>query len=276
MRVAVTGSRGLVGSPVATACEAIGWEVIALDRLDGLDVCSPDLADSLEDVDAILHSAAPGNIHDIERDRVGATRDHCAGNVSVVEAAARVGARVVAASTWEVYSGGPLPITEETGELRPDHFYGALKLAAEQTLLGAAAELDVSAVALRIGTVWASAGRREGVIPLFIDRARQGSPIIVQGDAGRQFTRAEDVAQAFILAAQCESAPALNIVAADMIQIADLAQFVADRFDSPIVRVEAREHDAATLRIDSSRAGAELGWNVRRPFWDWLDDELDA
>jgi nucleoside-diphosphate-sugar epimerase len=258
------------------ACESLEWEVVALDRRDGLDVCSPELPRFLGKVDVVLHCAAPGNIHEIEKNRVLATTDHCTGNVSIVEAASQIGARVVAASTWEVYSGGPAPISETTGEVRPDHFYGALKLAAEQTLLGAASELDVSATALRIGTVWASEGRREGVIPLFVDRARNGLPITIEGNAGRQFTRAEDVAQAFVLAAQNESSPIVNIVAPEMIQIASLAQYVADRFDSPIHQGAAREHDASTLEIDSGRARTELGWEVRRSFWEWLDDEVKA
>jgi nucleoside-diphosphate-sugar epimerase len=248
--------------------------VVALDRIDGFDVCSPGLSGVVGAVDAILHCAAPGNIHDIESNRLGAATDHCTGNVSVVEAAASVNARVVAASTWEVYSGGPSPVSETTGEVDPDHFYGAMKLASERVLIGAASELNVSAVALRIGTVWASAGRREGVIPLFIDRARRGLPISVQGNAGRQFTRAEDVAMAFVLAAQHDSSPLVNIVAPEMVGIADLARHVADRFDAPIEYSAAREHDAATLEIDSRRARDELGWEASRSFWEWLDDEL--
>jgi dTDP-4-dehydrorhamnose reductase len=68
---------------------------------------------------------------------VSATTDHCTGKVCVVEAAARINARVVSASTWEVYSCGPIPISELTSEIHPDHFYGAMKLAADQTSLGA-------------------------------------------------------------------------------------------------------------------------------------------
>lgn len=276
MKMAVTGSRGLVGSHVVSACVAMGWEVVSLDRLDGFDVCSPDLPDFVGDVDAILHCGAPGNIHEIAQNRVRSTIDHCAGSVSVVEAAARIDARVVAASSWEVYSGGPSPITEVTGELHPDHFYGAMKLASEQTLLGTAAELGVSAVALRIGTVWGSAGRRDGVVPLFVDRARAGSPLVVRGDAGRQFTRVEDVAHAFVLAGQQGSSPVVNVVAPEMIRIDDLARFVADRFESLIRYDDAREHDADTLEIDSTRAWTEFGWKTQRSFWDWLDDELTA
>jgi hypothetical protein len=38
----------------------------------------------------------------------------------------------------------------------------------------------------------------------------------------------------------------------------------------------AREHDAVSLEIDSSRARDELGWEVSRSFWERFDDELTA
>ena len=116
--------------------------------------------------------------------------------------------------------------------------------------------------------MWASQGRRDGFIPIFIDRAASGESLVVEGNAARQFTRVEDVAAAFALAAAQTTSPALNIVADQLVTIRRLAEVVADRFAVDVIEGTGRHHDAPTLEIDSSLATEELGWQPRRGFWE--------
>ena len=71
-------------------------------------------------------------------------------------------------------------------------------------------------MALRLGTAYGSGLRPNSVFRIFIDRARRGKPLTIQGDGmqSRQFTHTSDIARAFELAAHSRaSGIALNVTA---------------------------------------------------------------
>lgn len=289
MRALVTGAAGFLGRHIARRFRDSGWEVTGFDLtpFDEPDVefLQGDLAsaDSLERAmrgqDVVAHVGAIGDVYLAASDPVLAARVNVVGTANVAEAAAGNGTRVIYASTWEVY-GEPRyqPIDEEHPTV-PDHPYSITKLAGESMLLAASRLRDVQVVALRLGTAFGPGLRPNSVFRIFIDKARRGEPITIQGDGsqGRQFTHAYDIANAFELAASASlSGIALNVVAPETVTIKELAERVVERFPTELTFGDPRPGDVPPAAVSAAQAMEKLGWQPEMAFSKGLDDLIDS
>lgn len=284
MRAVVTGAAGFLGRHIARRFRDSGWEVTGFDLSPftepGIQAVQGDLtsAESIERVmagqDVVAHVGAIGDVYLAASDPVLAARVNVVGTANVAEAAAASDTRVIYASTWEVY-GEPRyqPIDEEHPTV-PDHPYSITKLAGESLLLAASRLRDVQAVALRLGTAFGPGLRPNSVFRIFIDKARRGDPIVIQGDGsqGRQFTHADDIAKAFELAASSSlSGIALNVVASDTVTIKGLAELVVERFPTELTFGDPRPGDVPPAIVSAAQAADKLGWQPETDFSQGLD-----
>lgn len=289
MKALVTGAAGFLGRHVARRFRDAGWSVVGFDvamfEEPGVVPYQGDLTEAnsvdqaVREVEVIAHVGAIGDVYLAGEQPALAAEVNVVGTANVIEAALRHGARVIYASTWEVY-GEPewQPVTEEH-PTRPDHPYSITKLAGEALLLAAAELRGLSGVALRLGTAYGSGLRPNSVFRIFIDRARRAEPITIQGDGsqGRQFTHASDIARAFELAAvKPVSGMALNIVSPEMVSIKELAERVVERFPTTLTFGEPRPGDVAPALVSAKRASLELGWSAEMGFDSGLDELISA
>jgi UDP-glucose 4-epimerase len=288
MRVLITGAAGFLGRHVARRFLEDGFEVTAFDRQV---VWSPDIQSvvgDLRDADAvaaaamghetICHVGAIGDVYLAAEQPALASEVNVTGSANVAAAAQQVEARVVYASTWEVYGEPRYQPIDEDHPHEPDHPYNITKLAGEQVLLAADRLRDVPVVALRLGTAYGSGLRPNSVFRIFIDKARAGEPITIQGDGsqGRQFTHAADIASAFSVAARSDvRGVALNTVAPDMVSIRELAETVVARYPTEITFGEPRPGDVPPAIVSSARIAETLGWRAETPFEQGLGELMD-
>ena len=285
----MTGAAGFLGRHIARRFRDSGWEVTGFDLTPfnepDVEFLQGDLAsaDSLERAmrgqDVVAHVGAIGDVYLAASDPVLAARVNVVGTANVAEAAAGNGTRVIYASTWEVY-GEPRyqPIDEEHPTV-PDHPYSITKLAGESMLLAASRLRDVQVVALRLGTAFGPGLRPNSVFRIFIDKARRGEPITIQGDGsqGRQFTHAYDIANAFELAASASlSGIALNVVAPETVTIKELAERVVERFPTELTFGDPRPGDVPPAAVSAAQAMEKLGWQPEMAFSKGLDDLIDS
>jgi UDP-glucose 4-epimerase len=187
--------------------------------------------------------------------------------------------RVVYASTWEVYGQPEYQPIDETHPTRPDHPYNITKLAGESLLLAACRLNGISAMALRLGTAYGPGLRANSVFRVFIDRARDGMPITIQGDGSqaRQFTHASDIARAFVLAANStRSGIPLNIVDPRLTTIRELAELVSQNIPTELTFGEARPGDVPSSYVSADAAKKMLGWTPEVLFEDGLMDLING
>lgn len=284
MKAVVTGAAGFLGRHVARHVADAGWDVT------GFDIVSFDepkvrtivgdlthfdsVNQALSGADVILHIGAIGDVYLAGEQPELAAAVNVVGTANVARAALNHDARVVYASTWEVYGE---PITEPLDEnhpTNPDHPYSITKLGGESLLLAACRLSGLSGIALRLGTAYGSGLRSNSVFSIFIDRAMNEEPITIQGDGsqGRQFTHASDIARAFLLAAQSEaSGIALNIVSPETTTIRELAERIVARFPTELTFGPARQGEVPPARVSAKRANAELGWVAEVPFDEGID-----
>lgn len=289
MKALVTGSAGFIGKHVSRAMLADGFDVTGYDQKDTdepgvesvignfLDLES--LTTAVRGHDVIVHIGAIGDVYLAATNPELAAAVNVTGSTNIALAAEAAGARVVYASTWEVYGDPVYEPVDENHPCEPDHPYNITKLAGERMLLAANRLRDVPVIALRLGTAYGLGMRLNSVFEIFILKALAGEPITIQGDGsqGRQFTHARDIARAFVAAAKSEvRGMPLNVVSPEMISIKQLAELVTERFPTEVTYGQPRPGDVTPSYVSASRIEEVLGWKAEVSFEEGMEELLSA
>ncbi|TYT62981.1 NAD-dependent epimerase/dehydratase family protein [Natrialba swarupiae] len=282
--VLVTGGAGFVGSHLVDALLPHN-EVRVLDDFssgrreyvpDDATVIEGDVGDedvlarAMDDVDLVFHQAAIVSVTESVDDPQRSHETNLEASLELLERARREDARVVVASSAAIY-GHPdeLPVTE-SASMDPTSPYGIQKLALDQYARLYADLYDLATVTLRYFNVYGprQQGPYSGVISMFLDQARAGEPITVEGDGSqtRDFVHVSDVVRANLRAATTETVGrAYNVGTGERTAIRTLAETVRNVVDSssPIVHRDPRPGDVRHSRADVSKARRELDFEAR-------------
>jgi UDP-glucose 4-epimerase len=204
--------------------------------------------------------------------------------LSILEAARREDARVVVASSVAIY-GDPVdvPIHEEDAKA-PTSPYGVDKLAIDHYVRLYNDLYGLETVALRYFNVYGprqSAGEYSGVVSTFLEQARSGQPITVEGegDQTRDFVHVSDVVRANLAAAATDNVGrAYNVGTGDSITILGLAELIRDVTGSAseVVHVDPRPADIERSEADVARARRQLDFESRVALADGLRELAGA
>jgi UDP-glucose 4-epimerase len=290
MRVLVTGSSGFLGGQVAhhlaadRSNQVIGFDLRSspddsFPCVQG-DLCEPDaLRNAARGMDVLVHFAGVGDVYLAAESPALAAQANVVGTSNVATAAAEAGAKVVYASTWEVYGPPIADPVDEQHPCNPGHIYAATKLAGELVLRALHRHYGAPVVILRLGTAYGPGMRPNTVFNRFVQAAKAGGAVVVQGTGAqwRQFTHTSDIASAVQLAAASElNDKTLNIVSEESVTILQLAELVAFRYQAPVTFAPERPCDPAPSRISSAEALRNLGWRAAVDFRQGLAELLDG
>jgi len=289
LKALVTGAAGFIGPHVINRLIADGFDVAAFDlqevEMPGVRSIVGDLTDAVDvnkavsEVDVVCHIGAIGDVYLAGNEPALAASVNVTGTANIAVAAAKAEARVVYASTWEVYGEPEYQPLDENHPTNPDHPYNITKLAGEAMLFAADRLQDVPTIALRLGTAYGVGLRSNSVFRIFIDRARAGEPITIQGDGAqsRQFTHAHDIAKAFSMACRSDLREvALNTVAPEAVSIKELAELVVARFPTELTFGPPRPGDVPPAAVSGAKAEELLGWKAEIPFDEGLAELMDS
>jgi UDP-glucose 4-epimerase len=213
------------------------------------------------------------------------------GTTRVCEAARRNGiGRTILASTVWVYAAaaGDGPLREDTplASTGSAHVYTASKIAAELVVSSYGELYGLPYTILRYGIPFGPRMRKELVIPRFLESARNGVKITIQGDGlqFRNYVYVEDLAAAHVLALADDAADQVfNLEGPAPVSIRHVAEMACELID-PLAEIEfvpARPGDYAGRVVSVDKADRVLGWAPTTSFDDgmkryvewWLDDE---
>ncbi|WP_049889567.1 NAD-dependent epimerase/dehydratase family protein [Natronolimnohabitans innermongolicus] len=282
--VLVTGGAGFIGSHLVEAL-APHNEVRVLDDFssgdrsylpDDVTVVEGDLGDPIavqkaaRGVDLIFHHAAVVSVaRSVDAPR-RSNETNLEASLLLLEQARQEDARIVVASSAAVY-GHPdeLPITEGAST-EPTSPYGIQKLALDQYTRRYAELYDLETVALRYFNAYGprQQGPYSGVISTFLEQARAGDPITIEGDGEqtRDFVHVSDIVRANLRAATTDAVgEAFNIGTGSRTSVRELAETIRDATDSssPIVHCDPRPGDIRHSGADVSKAKRTLGFESR-------------
>ena len=190
-------------------------------------------------------------------------------------------ARVLVASSCEVYGNTGAHAADEDSPLRPHSPYAAAKAAGDRLAYAYGVTYGLNIAILRPCNVygpWQKSGSAGAVIPTFLDAARRGNPLQITGDGTqrREFLYVVDLVRAYaaLLDRETEPGATFNIGTGETASIEDLAQRIADRYG---VKCEynvraARPGEVSNFNLNSTRFRALTGWSPSVP----LDAGLDV
>jgi UDP-glucose 4-epimerase len=299
----ITGGAGFIGSHLAELLLTHGQKVLAIDNLSTgrlsnierlhsnasfhfsrADIMSEVVLDRLaSQSDIIIHLAATVGVDKIISSPAETIENNVKGTEVVLKAALRYGARVLIASTSEVYGKGlKIPFHEDDDVLlgatcKNRWSYAASKMVDEFLGLAYVHEHGLPVVVLRFfNTVGPrQTGQYGMVIPRFVGQALRGEPISVYGDGeqSRCFCNVHDVVRAVKALALSREAvgQVVNIGSHEEISIGELAKKVkaVTRSTSSIRRIPYDEayapgfEDMQRRVPDTSRVEKLVGWKPR-------------
>ena len=300
----ITGGTGFLGSNLCARLLREGRRVICLDnnytgRMENIaelqgnadfrfvkhDVCAP--FDPGEQLDEIYNLACPASPPAYQgRHSIDTTRTCVLGALDMLELAKAHGARILQASTSEVY-GEPLEHPQKEtyrGNVNPIGIracYDEGKRCAESLFFDYNRHEGVSIRVIRIfNTYGPKMDPKDGrVVSNFICQALRGEDITIYGDGSqtRSFCYVDDLIEGMVrmMAVEDETFTGpVNLGNPVEFTIRDLADIVLSKVggSSKLVHCELPSDDPTQRRPDISLAQTVLGWSPRVP----LEQGLDA
>ncbi len=287
-RILVTGGAGFIGSHLCRRLLGSGYEVMCLDNFysstrsnvsdllghPSFELVRHDVTFPLYvEVDQIFHLACPASPIHYQRDPVQTTKTSVHGSINMLGLAKRTGARVLLASTSEVYGDPAVHPQEESywGNVNPIGIrscYDEGKRCAETLFFDYWRQHRVQ---IKVARIFNTYGPRmhpqDGrVVSNFINQALAGEPVTVYGDGTqtRSFCYVDDLVDGLVrlMDSPVEVTGPINLGNPTEFTITELADAVAALTGSAheVVYFPLPSDDPTRRRPDITQAREVLGW----------------
>jgi len=304
-RTLITGGAGFLGSHLCDRFIDEGHEVICMDNLitgdtknvehlfelgsDSFRFVKHDVTDFIHvggELDYVLHFASPASPIDylelpIQTLKVGALGTHKALGLAKAK-----NARLLLASTSEVYGDPEIHPQKEdywgnVNPIGPRGVYDEAKRFAEAMTM---AYNRYHGVETRIVRIFNTYGPRMRIddgraLPTFMSQALNGEPLTVYGDGSqtRSFCYVDDLVDGIFRLLMSDEADPVNVGNPDEITIKEFAEEIIEltNSDSPLTFEPLPKDDPQVRQPDITRAREVLGWSPAVDRKDGLNRTLD-
>jgi len=303
-RVLVTGGAGFLGSHLCDRLISDGHEVLCLDNFftgdkanvvhllghPRFELIRHDIVEPiLLEVDWVFNLACPASPIHYQHNPIKTIKTSVAGAINMLGLAKRVGARILQASTSEVYGDPEVHPQHESywGRVNPIGIracYDEGKRCAEALFMDYHRSNRVDT---RIARIFNTYGPRMAfddgrVVSNFIRQALLGEPLTIYGDGSqtRSFCYVDDLVEGLVRLMRyegdaCHEPHNLgNPIEFTMLQLAEL---IRDRIQ-PGLAIERRplpQDDPKQRRPDIARAAQHLGWQPRVGLEEGIDATIE-
>jgi UDP-glucuronate decarboxylase len=302
-RILVSGGSGFLGSHLCERLLKEGHEVVCLDNfftgsrtnvehlLDDhrFELVRHDVTEPITmEVDQVYHLACPASPIHYQRNPVRTIRTAVEGTLNMLDLAREVKARILIASTSEVY-GDPTEHPQQenywgnVNPIGPRACYDEGKRCAEALAVSYARQYSVEVRIVRIfNTYGPRMHENDGrVVSNFIVQALRGEPITIYGEGQqtRSFCYATDLIEGFTrLMASEHGADPVNIGNPRETTVLELAEMIRrlTKSKSEIIRAPLPKDDPTRRKPDIGRAEKLLGgWGPKVSLEEGLSNTID-
>ncbi|TVQ06557.1 MAG: SDR family oxidoreductase [Leptolyngbya sp. DLM2.Bin27] len=301
MRILVTGGAGFIGSHLIDRLMTAGHEVICIDNFytghrrnllhwlnhPYFELIRHDVTEPIRlEVDQIYHLACPASPVHYQYNPVKTIKTNVLGTLNMLGLAKRVKARLLLASTSEVYGDPEVhPQPEEyRGNVNPIGIrscYDEGKRVAETLAFDYHRQNNVD---IRVARIFNTYGPRmlenDGrVVSNFVVQALQGNPLTVYGEGAqtRSFCYVSDLVEGLMRLMNGDYIGPVNLGNPDEYTILQLAQTVQSMVnpDSDLVYKPLPQDDPQRRKPDITKAKTFLDWSPAVPLQDGLKLTID-
>lgn len=295
----VTGGAGFIGSHLCDRLVEEGYKVICLDNLltgseknieslvgnpnfefiegDTTDQSANAPIDRIENLDCIFHLASPASPIDYQNYPEETLLSNSTGTLNILKLAKETGAKILLASTSEIY-GDPLEHPQKETYFGNVNTFGPRACYDESKRFGETAtyvyirKYDIDARVIRIFNTYGPRMQKDDgrVASNFIMDALRGSPFNIDGDGSqtRSFCYVDDLVDGIIKAMFAEGTKGeiFNLGNPDEFTIKELAEKIISIIGckSEIeYSGEFRENDPMRRQPDITKAKTVLGWEPK-------------
>ena len=289
MKVLITGVAGFIGSNLARTHLRQGDEVYGVDNfstgkprnlenLGGLQFIEGSVSESIgllpKQVDVIYHFASPASPEKYMAQALNTMEVNTTGTLRLLEYASSNDARLIFASTSEIY-GDPLVSPQQeiywgnVNPIGPRSVYDEAKRFGETLVAHFQRERLANAGIVRIfNTYGPNMDAYDGrVVSNFIRQALQGKPLTIygSGEQTRSFCYIDDLVRGIMAMAQTTQPGPINLGNPEERTLLNLSELVLEitRSSSTLEFFELPEDDPKQRCPDISRARALLGWEPK-------------
>jgi dTDP-glucose 4,6-dehydratase len=302
-RTLITGGAGFLGSHLCDRFIADGHEVVCMDNLitgnpdniahlighERFTFVRHDVSNYVYvggDLDYILHFASPASPIDYLKLPIQTLKVSSLGTHNALGLAKAKGARMLIASTSEVYGDPQVHPQPESywGHVNPIGSRGVYDEAKRFSEAITMAYHRYHGVETRIVRIFNTYGPRMRLddgraLPAFMGQALRGEPITVFGDGSqtRSFQYVDDLIEGIVRLLHSDEADPVNIGNPDEVSIREFAEEVVALTGSAssLTFVDLPSDDPKIRQPDITRARAILGWEPRVARADGLARTLD-
>lgn len=283
----MTGGAGFIGSHLIDALMNSGKNVLCVDTLETgsnenvqhwignarFRFIRNDVADgfAVEGIESIYHLACRASPVQYQADPVRTLKTNVLGTLNMCDLAIRCGARLLLASTSEVYGDPRVHPQPETywgnvNPVGPRSCYDEGKRAAETVCMDYSRHHNLD---VRIGRIFNTYGPRMAfddgrVVSNFITQGLKGDRLTIYGDGSqtRSFCYVSDLVRGLIALMDSDVRGPLNLGNPEEFSIRDLASQVSDLVGvvPRFVSQDLPTDDPTRRQPDISRAKSLLGW----------------
>ncbi|MGZ4172459.1 MAG: NAD-dependent epimerase/dehydratase family protein [Solirubrobacteraceae bacterium] len=304
-RYMVTGCAGFIGSHLVDRLLARGDAVVGVDaftdyyprqlkrrnlagarRHPGFSLLEADLSQDrpapVGGLDGVFHLAAQPGVRDSWGESFAVyVRDNIVATQRLFEAATGARVRVVFASSSSVYGDAATYPTPEHALPCPVSPYGVTKLSCEHLAGAYTASAGLDIVCLRYFSVYGPRQRPDMAFARIVSALLESRPfrLLGSGDQVRDFTYVDDVVAASIMAMeQARGGSVYNVGGGTPCSLMEAIE-LCERLTGCTLALDRRRPargDPARTVADTTRIGAELGWEPRTSLADGLAAQVAA
>jgi dTDP-glucose 4,6-dehydratase len=289
VKIVITGVAGFIGSNLAKAHLELGDEVYGvdnfstgqmrnIDQLEGLNFVNSSVSESIDSlpkkVDVVYHFASPASPEKYMSQALNTMEVNTTGTLKLLEYASTNDARLIFASTSEIY-GDPLVSPQQenywgnVNPIGPRSVYDEAKRFGETFVAHFQREKLANAGIIRIfNTYGPNMDPYDGrVVSNFIRQALQGKPLTIygSGEQTRSFCYIDDLVRGIMAMASSTQLGPINLGNPEERTLLNLAQLVLEitNSESTLEFLDLPEDDPKQRCPDITKAKTSLNWEPR-------------